>query len=60
MFQLFLKHQNFDKNLKMYYSCFENDILNKIQCSLMRYSLPGMPPYETTYEQRDNYKINYP
>ena len=41
-------------------SCFENDILNKIQCSLIRYSLPGMPSYETTYEQRDNYKINYP
>ena len=41
-------------------SCFENDIVNKIQCTLMRYTLPGMPPYETTYEQRDNYKINYP
>ena len=41
-------------------SCFENNIVNKIQCTLMRYTLPGMPPYETTYEQRDNYKINYP
>jgi hypothetical protein len=41
-------------------SCFENDVINKIQCTLMRYTLPGMPPYETTYEHRDNYKINYP
>ena len=41
-------------------SCFHDDLINKIQCTIIRQFSIENPPYETTYEHRDNYSINYP
>ena len=41
-------------------TCFENNLIDKIQCKIYRLVSIDDIPYNTTYEHRDNYKINYP
>ena len=41
-------------------TCFSNDLINKIQCKISRLTSIGNPPYETTFEHRDNYRVIYP
>ena len=38
-------------------SCFEQDLINKIICKIKLELNPNSPPYETTYELRDNYSL---
>jgi len=41
-------------------TCFSNNFIDKIQCKLFRLTSIGNPPYPTTFEHRDNYKVIYP
>ena len=40
--------------------CFENNLIDKIQCKIHRLVSIGNIPYNTTYEHRDNYDVVYP
>jgi len=40
--------------------CFENNLIDKIQCKIHRLVSIDDLPYNTTYEHRDNYKVIYP
>ena len=36
------------------------NLIDKIQCKIFRLTSIGNPPYHTTFEHRDNYKVIYP
>ena len=41
-------------------SCFQTDYLNRALCKMYVFLEPSSPPYETTFEFRDNYIVEYP
>ena len=38
-------------------SCFKQDLLSRVICKINFELNPDSPPYETTYELRDNYSL---
>ena len=51
------KMENMNINEAITDSCFEQDLINRIICKIKLELNPNSPPYEQTYEFRDNYVL---